>query len=62
MVELHDCDGSVGAAMGAGIGAGYYKTAKEAFGNTKPLVLVEPTESKLYDELYAEWKELIPMP
>ena len=62
MVELHDCDGSVGAAMGAGIGAGYYKTAKEAFSNTKPLALVEPTESKLYDELYAEWKELIPMP
>jgi len=59
-VELHDCDGSVGAAKGAGIGVGFYKTAKEAFTNSTPLDLVEPTEAKLYDELYEEWKELLP--
>ena len=58
-VELHDCDGSVGAALGAGIGLGYFKTAKEAFTNTKPLALVEPTQSNLYDELYGEWKQLL---
>jgi xylulokinase len=58
-VELHDCDGSVGAAKGAGIGVGYYKTAKEAFTNTDPLNLVEPTQAKLYDEFYGEWKELL---
>ena len=58
-VELHDCDGSVGAAKGAGIGVGYYKTAKQAFTNTDPLNLVEPTQAKLYDELYGEWKELL---
>ena len=61
-VELHDCDGSVGAAKGAGIGVGYYKTAKEAFTNATPLNLVEPTQSELYDELYGEWKALIPIP
>jgi xylulokinase len=59
-VELHDCDGSVGAAKGAGIGAGFYATPKEAFSNSKPLNLVEPTQATLYDELYAEWKALLP--
>lgn len=58
-VELHDCDGSVGAAKGAGIGVGYYKTAKEAFTNATPLDLVEPTQNVLYDELYSEWKQLL---
>ena len=58
-VELHDCDGSIGAALGAGIGVGYYKTAKEAFVNTTPLTLVQPTQSALYDELYGEWKGLL---
>ena len=58
-VELHDCDGSVGAAKGAGIGVGFYITAKEAFTNTTPLHLVEPTQQVLYDELYMEWKELL---
>ena len=59
-VELHDCDGSVGAAKGAGIGVGYYKTGKEAFTNSTPLDLVEPTQAKIYDELYEEWKGLLP--
>jgi xylulokinase len=58
-VELHDCDGSVGAAKGAGIGVGFYKSPKDAFSNSIPIDLVEPTQSKLYDQLYAEWKELI---
>ncbi|MEO6229549.1 MAG: FGGY family carbohydrate kinase [Ferruginibacter sp.] len=58
-VELHDCDGSVGAAKGAGIGVGYYKSAKEAFVNTKPLALVQPTQSKTYDELYHRWKKCL---
>ena len=58
-VELHDCDGSVGAAKGAGIGVGFYNSPKDAFSNSIPIDLVEPTQSKLYDQLYAEWKELI---
>ena len=58
-VELHDCDGSVGAAKGAGIGVGFYKTAKEAFTNTAPLNIVVPTQAGLYNELYFEWKELL---
>lgn len=59
-VELHNCDGSVGAALGAGIGAGIYKHAKEAFSNTKPLAVIEPDSTgKLYDDLYAEWNTLL---
>ncbi|TWI79197.1 xylulokinase [Lacibacter cauensis] len=59
-VELHNCDGSVGAALGAGIGAGIYKHAKEAFSNAKPLAVIEPDSTgKLYDELYAEWNTLL---
>jgi xylulokinase len=58
-VELHDSDGSVGAAKGAGIGAGYYASAKEAFANAAALQLVEPTNSILYDDLYSEWRSLL---
>ena len=58
-VELHDCDGSVGAAKGAGIGVGFYATAKEAFINAAPLNWIEPNNAKLYDELYYEWKALL---
>jgi len=58
-VELHDCDGSVGAAKGAGIGAGYYASPKEAFVNSKPLTLVQPSHKELYDSLYNEWKNCL---
>ena len=56
-VELYNCDGSVGAAIGAGIGIKLYASAKNAFGNIKAIKTVEPTNAILYDELYGEWKE-----
>lgn len=56
-VELYSNDGSVGAALGAGIGANIYKTYSEAFHNLKPLQRVEPDNAGLYDELYLKWKE-----
>jgi xylulokinase len=58
-VELYECDGSVGAAIGAGIGAGIYSGAGEAFAHAERLKLVEPSDSKLYYELYGYWKELL---
>lgn len=58
-VELYDCDGSVGAAIGAGIGAKIFSNAKEAFSNTKPLQLIEPTKTKLYNDLYQQWKNYL---
>ena len=55
-LALSNCDGSIGAAMGAGIGAKIYKDSKEAFGDSKPILYQEPTSTKLYEELYSEWK------
>lgn len=58
-VELYNCDGSVGAALGAGIGVGVYKDPREAFTQAKALAVVEPTNTKAYDDIYGEWKELL---
>lgn len=55
-VALYNVEGSVGAALGAGIGAGIYKEIKDAFADTKPIELIEPTETNLYDSLYENWK------
>ena len=43
-IELYNTDGSVGAARGAGIGAGIYKTPEEAFSSLKKLAVVVPEE------------------
>jgi xylulokinase len=55
-VALYNVEGSVGAALGAGIGAGIYKELKEAFADTKPNQLIEPTETDQYNLLYENWK------
>ncbi|MBC7902238.1 MAG: carbohydrate kinase, partial [Gemmatimonadaceae bacterium] len=57
-VEFYPSDGSVGAAMGAGIGAGVYASPKEAF-SMKPLQLIEPTDTKIYETIFQEWKALL---
>ncbi|MES2455949.1 MAG: FGGY family carbohydrate kinase [Bacteroidota bacterium] len=57
-VELHENDGSYGAAIGAGIGAGIYQSAEEAFTNKKPLGVVEPGNTNLEDA-YQEWKQIL---
>jgi xylulokinase len=58
-VELYSNDGSVGAALGAGIGVGIYKNFEEAFSQFKILKKVEPTNTSLYDHLYENWKKLL---
>lgn len=58
-VELYNCDGSVGAAFGAGIGAGIFKDDKEAFDKMIPLQLIEPNDTETYDNAYQEWKALL---
>ena len=58
-VEFYEGDGSYGAAIGAGIGAGIFKDATEAFTNRKPIGSVEPNQTKLYNELYEQWKILL---
>ena len=57
-IELYDTDGSIGAARGAGIGSGYYASAKEAFTSLQKLETVTPDASKKsqYDGAYQNWK------
>lgn len=55
-VELYDGDGSAGAAIGAGLGAGIYTSASDAFKNFKPLRKIKPENPKVYNELYDRWK------
>lgn len=57
-VELHDNDGSYGAAIGAGIGIGLYKNAGEAFVNKKPLQIIEPDGTNLETQ-YQNWNNLL---
>lgn len=59
VIELYDTDGSVGAAKGAGIGAGIYKDNKEAFATLGRLRVIEPGVSSAaqYMESYERWKE-----
>lgn len=58
-VELYNCDGSVGAALGAGIGAAIFTSEKEAFSNMQPLQLIEPTDVETYNDMYLNWKDLL---
>lgn len=60
-IELYDTDGSVGAAKGAGIGAGIYKDHDEAFATLDKLQVIEPDEHlrPQYLEAYANWKEIL---
>ena len=58
-IELYDTDGSVGAAKGAGMGAGIYKDNTEAFSTLKKLQVIEPDvqAAEQYQAAYALWKE-----
>ncbi len=58
-VELYENDGSVGAALGAGIGAGIFKNSQEAFSQFMPLKKIEPDNIDVYNTLYLEWKKLL---
>lgn len=57
-IELFDTDGSVGAAKGAGIGAGIYADNKEAFATLNRITTIEPDAAAKaqYEEAYLRWK------
>lgn len=59
VIELYDTNGAVGAAKGAGIGAGIYRTAEEAFASLKKLNVIEPDGLKAdkFCAAYEVWKE-----
>ena len=56
VIELYDTDGSVGAAKGAGIGAGIYKDNNEAFATLEKLAVIEPADNQEYKDAYEVWK------
>lgn len=56
-VELYQCDGSHGAAIGSGIGAGIYANAADGFSNFTPLEKVQPSAAHAYEPLYQRWRE-----
>ena len=55
-IELYNTDGSVGAAKGAGLGAGIYKTPQEAFSTLERLATIIPDHQSEYREAYERWK------
>ena len=55
-IELYETDGSLGAARGAGVGAGIYGSLEEAFQSLEKRKVVEPGEGA-YAEAYAAWKK-----
>ena len=59
IIELYDTNGAVGAAKGAGIGAGIYRTAEEAFASLKKIDVIEPDGVKAdkYCGAYDLWKD-----
>ncbi|MDR2650728.1 MAG: carbohydrate kinase [Prevotellaceae bacterium] len=60
-IELYNTDGSIGAARGAGIGAGIYKDETEAFATLKKIITVTPEASheKETVEAYNRWLSLL---
>ena len=60
-VQLYNTDGSQGAARAAGIGAGIYSGAREAFVGLEPVKTVEPNAglASAYADAYARWAEVL---
>ena len=59
-IDLFDTDGSVGAAKGAGIGAGIYRDNNEAFASLVKLEEIHPAADRTpYLEAYARWKRTL---
>jgi xylulokinase len=58
-IELYDTDGSRGAALASGLGAGIYKSLGEAFQHLKKLETVYPDDSKrnAYRDAYHVWND-----
>ncbi len=57
-VELYQNDGSAGAALGAGIGAGIFTSPEEAFKNMQPVQKIEPKNNH-FEAVYQQWKTLL---
>ena len=58
-IELFNTDGALGAARGAALGAGFYRSREEAFASLRRLEVVEPVEAdrEALEAAYRAWKE-----
>jgi xylulokinase len=55
-LELYQTEGSTGAALGGGIGAGIYKNPEEAFMYLRSVQTLEPgRDTDAYEEVYHKW-------
>ena len=60
-LELYDTDGSKGAALGAGVGAGIYATFDDAFKGLELIQSLEPDQKGIdaCAEAYVNWKDCL---
>ena len=60
-IELYETDGSMGAAKGAGVGAGIYGDCSEAFATLKRLSVIEPDvkQHDAHQAAYEHWKQVL---
>ena len=57
-IELYDTDGAIGAAKGAGIGAGIYRDNNEAFATLRRIETISPAVDRApYLQAYELWKK-----
>ena len=54
-IELYETDGALGAARGAGLGCGSYKTSEEAFKTMAKIKVIQPSSNNYASE-YQAWK------
>jgi xylulokinase len=57
-VELCRSDGSIGAAIGAGMGSGIF-TENDLASKRKIIEVVRPQKENVYEELYQKWKHAL---
>ncbi|MGY4539769.1 xylulokinase [Mucilaginibacter sp. UYNi724] len=60
-VELYNNDGSLGAALGAGIGAEIYSSQAEAFSKAGRVGYIEPDNTEAFEAIYRDWKAILEM-
>lgn len=62
-IELYNTDGAQGAAKGAGVGAKFYTSFKEAFAGLKKIETVEPNKAKAnqYRDAFESWNRTLQM-
>jgi xylulokinase len=60
-LELFETDGAIGAARGAGVGAGVYKNTQEAFSSLHKKMIIEPNIplANEYSDAYGRWQDVL---